>query len=232
MSTKHFSRSNHSQCLLLQLQACLDTYATHRIFAFIYSFIHSFSHPSSYPPSLGYLWLQTSKLAQSRKESSERFYREKMSRQTKDESKPTRTVSLKANRPSLKISIPSSNSLLLRDGIQPISNFKAQISPVAKLFSQDVRNKHESRARPEIISPDRLFSIKFASFQADNNAGDITMKKARVPSVSFSSACNSHPWSSPSQLLLLLLTIATGVIQLSWKKYPPNIPIQSMIPWA
>lgn len=111
-----------------------------------------------------------------------------MSAQTKDQSRPTRTVRIKAKKSSLRISIPSSSLFL--DAIQPISNFRVHKSPLAKHFLHDVRNKDRFQAKSEIASPDRFFHINLASLQADG-AGDSAMNEDPVPVVSFSSSYSS-----------------------------------------
>lgn len=113
-----------------------------------------------------------------------------MSAQKKDQNNPTRNKPLKANRPPLKISIPSSS--FLPGAIQPLSIVGVQESPLAVCFFNDMRNKDKSQAKSEIASRDRLFTVMLDSFRTDNG-GDCTTKKARVPVVSFSGSCNSSP---------------------------------------
>ena len=89
-----------------------------------------------------------------------------MSAQTKDKSGPINTLSVKSNKPSLRISIPSSSFPLknpCKDGVAAMS--------------------------PSLLRDDMASSL------ADNVAiaGDSLMKKARARVVRFSNSCKSTP---------------------------------------
>lgn len=101
-----------------------------------------------------------------------------MSAQTKDHSgRPASTLSVKANRPSLRIAIPSSSFPLEEPSKEEI----AAVNP----------SLHGNTSPKEGI-----FSVNIAFPHTDSNvgiAGECTKKKSRIPVVRFSNSCNPPP---------------------------------------
>lgn len=100
-----------------------------------------------------------------------------MSAQTMDKSRPTSTLSEKANRPSLKLSIPSGS-------FTPEEPHKDEIAAMGSLLHENISPK------------DKPFSCNIGFGLADSNVGMVgesTSGNAQILGVRFSESCNSPP---------------------------------------